>query len=206
MFRVITRRQVLAAMTLVALAGCGGGSSTSSGGGGNPELERRIVVVGDSIGDGYGASVAYPDLVASMTGIPVINISKDGTNAEDGVARIPGLIEEHKPQYMVFLLGTNNASGSGGRVSGAVNSLQYAANATSAAGVTGIIVTLPPSTRSLDENNMIREINNGIRRIDNARIADAAAGMNGGDMSPDGKHPNDRGQRKIADAIVGQIN
>ena len=199
---------LLITLTVLLLTGCGGGgTSTASGGGGNGVgLERRIVVVGDSIGNGYAASVAYPDLLAGLTGIPVVNISKDGTNAELGVSRIPGLIEQYKPMYMVFLLGSNNATGSGGGVSGAVNSLEYAANATSAAGVIGIIGTLPPITRSSSENAAASSISSGIRGISNARIADINRSLNGADIGSDGKHPNNSGQQKIANLFAAQIN
>ena len=196
------------ALTALLVTGCGGGgTNTATGGGGNGVgLERRIVVVGDSIGNGYAASVAYPDLLAGLTGIPVVNISKDGTNAELGVSRIPGLIEQYKPMYMVFLLGSNNATGSGGGVSGAVNSLEYAANATSAAGVIGIIGTLPPITRSSSENSAASSISSGIRGISNARIADINRSLNGADIGSDGKHPNNSGQQKIANLFAAEIN
>jgi lysophospholipase L1-like esterase len=200
-------RAILATFVAALVAACGGGGSDTEtgGGGGGVGLERRIVVVGDSIGNGYGASVAYPDLLAGLTGIPVVNISKDGTNAETGVSRIPDLIEQYRPMYMVFLLGSNNATGSGGGVSGAVNSLEYAANATSAAGVIGIIGTLPPIKRSSSENSAASAISSGIRGISNARIADINASLNGADIGSDGKHPNNSGQQKIANLFAAEI-
>lgn len=204
-------RLLIAGVVVLFVSACGGGDSeTSSGGGGgggsaSPTLERRIVVVGDSIGEGFAASVAYPDLLQGLTGIPVVNISKGGSNAELGVSRIPDLIEQYKPQYMVFLLGSNNATGSGGGVSGAVNSLEYAANATSAAGVVGIIGTIPPITRSSSENANASAISNGIRGISNARIADINAALNGADIGSDGKHPNNSGQQKIANLFAAEV-
>ena len=45
------------------------------------------------------------------------------------------MIAEHRPMYLVLLLGTNNTGGAAGGVDGAVNAWQNAANVANAAGV-----------------------------------------------------------------------
>jgi lysophospholipase L1-like esterase len=192
----------------VALTGCGGGSDSSSGSGGNQpatELERLIVVIGDSIGTGFGASFAFPDLLRSLTGIPVLNISQGGTSAEFGVSRAPGLIEEHRPMYLVVLLGTNNAGGAGGGVPGAINSMQYVVDIANNAGVIPVIGTLPPIPRSSKENNNAAAISAGIRAIPDARIAPINRSLGGQNIGSDGKHPNDSGQQIIASLFAQLI-
>jgi lysophospholipase L1-like esterase len=198
---------------LLALAGCGGGSDSSSGGGQAPTegssstlpLNRSIVVIGDSIGTGFGASKAFPDILQALTGIPVHNISKGGSSAEFGASRAPALISQYRPMYLVILLGTNNAGGDAGGVSGAVSSAQYAANVANDAGVIPVIGTIPPITRSSSENSNVDAINSGIRGISGARIALINRAMNGSHIGKDGKHPNNSGQEIIARLFADQI-
>ena len=211
-------------LILFALAGCGGGGSSSSSGGGQaptedsstteaptedssttPALERLIVVIGDSIGAGVSASTAFPGSIQALTGIAVINISKAGSSAEEGASRAPALISRYRPMYLVMLLGTNNATGAGGGVSGAVSSLQYAADVAINAGVIPVIGTLPPITRSSIENSNVDAINSGIRGISGARIAPISGAMNGSHISSDGLHPNQSGQDIIAIQFAQQI-
>jgi len=205
---------------LLALAGCGGGSS--SGGGQDatdtdkmeeataeasetPELERLIVVIGDSIGTGFGASRAFPEMLQALTGIRVLNVSAGGTSAEFGAGRAPDLINRFRPMYLVALLGTNNATGAGGGVSGAVNSLQSVADIANREGVIAVIGTIPPITRDANENDNASAISSGIRGIRGARIAPINRTLGAGDIGEDGKHPNDSGQQKIAILFAQQI-
>ncbi len=201
------------ALFLFALAGCGGGSDSSSGGGQaatggsstTVPLTRSIVVIGDSIGTGFGASTAFPDILRALTGIPVVNISLGGSSADFGAGRTPDLIAQYRPMYLVILLGTNNAGGAGGGVSGAISSLQYAADVANDAGVIPIIGTIPPITRSVKENNNAAAISAGIRGIRGARIALIYRSLNGSNIGSDGKHPNDSGQQIIASLFAQQI-
>ena len=195
-----------------ALVGCGGGGSSSGSGQATTEdassttpLERTIVVIGDSIGTGYGASTAFPDILRALTGIRVINISKGGSSAEFGASRAPALISQYRPMYLVMLLGTNNAGGAAGGVSGAVSSLEYAADVAKNAGVIPVIGTLPPITRSSKENSNVAAISSGIRGIRGARIAPIYSATNGSHIGGDGKHPNNSGQDVIARLFAQQI-
>ena len=209
--KTVLKNSLILVLSLIGLTltGCGGGGdSTTQGGGSGSEsaaLERGIVVIGDSIGTGFGASFAFPDRLQSLTGVPVINISKGGSTAEFGAARAADLIAEHRPMWLVMLLGTNNAGGDAGGVSGAVGALRSAANVANAAGVTPVIGTLPPIKRSTKENNTAKAISDGIRGIENARIAPINSATNGSHIGSDGKHPNDSGQEIIAQLFAQQI-
>ena len=214
---------------LLLLAGCGGGSdnNTSTGGGETTQteatteenaadqveepaeqeplpLERRIVVLGDSIGAGYGASSNFPAILQGITGIEVINQSTPGISAGAGVSKAPGLIERLRPMYLVVLLGTNNAAGAGGGVSGAISALRYAAQVANENGVIPVIGTLPPISRDPAENANAAAISGGIVGISGARIARVDQVVSISDIS-DGLHPNDNGQSAIAQAFAGQI-
>ncbi|MFT5274605.1 MAG: lysophospholipase L1-like esterase [Saprospiraceae bacterium] len=188
---------------VTTLVGCGGGGGSNSGAGGG-DLQRRIVVIGDSIGIGYNASVAFPDLLEGLIGIEVINRSIGGASASRGAGMTPALIEEFKPMYLVVLLGTNNAGGPGGGVKGAIEAINFAARIALQAGVIPIIGTIPPITNSSDENDNVAAINAGIISINGARIARINQAVSPSDIS-DGTHPTDRGQRIIAQLFAEQV-
>jgi len=192
---------ILVVFTL--LTACGGSGSSSSGGAN--DKENLIVVLGDSIGFGYAASIAFPDVIAGLTGIPVINISVPGTAAETGVGRAQGVIDVYNPRYIVALLGTNNAKGSAGGVSGAIYAMQVLAQICRDNGVICIIGTLPPISRSVEENNNVNSINGGYHAIPDVRIADNNPLMTGADLTSDGVHPNNSGQQKIGEIFSAQL-
>ncbi len=183
------------------LSACGGGSSSSGSG----SKENLIVVLGDSIGVGQDASIAFPDIIASLTGIPVDNNSTPGISAEGGVAKAQGLIDSLNPRYIVALLGTNNALGAGGEADGAINAMQTLAQICEDNGVICIIGTLPPITLSSDLNGNVKKINTGYRAIGGVRIADNNAVMSASDIGSNGFHPNDSGQQIIGETFAAQL-
>ena len=213
-------RFFLAILILFTLSACGGGGGTGTGSGQvsteegmaadtmggttSTGLQRRIVVIGDSIGTGFNASFAFPDLLQSLSGIEVINVSKAGSSADFGAGRASDLIAQFRPMYLVMLLGTNNAGGAGGGVTGAVNSLSFATNVAIEAGVIPIIGTIPPITNSSSENANVNSINAGILGISGARIARINRAISPSDIT-DGTHPNDRGQQIIAQLFSQQL-
>ena len=213
-------------LLLLSLGGCGGGNDTETGAGDGGEgqamessdaqenatdsqdevipLERLIVVIGDSIGAGVGANSNYPAIIEGRTGIPVFNVSTPGISAEAGASKAPDLIERFRPMYLVVLLGTNNAAGAAGGISGAISALQFAASVASGAGVVPVIGTLPPISRDINENAAASTISGGILGIGGARIARIDAAVNVADIS-DGLHPNDNGQNIIGALFAEQI-
>ena len=198
------RIRLLIILSVAFLGACvGGGSSSSSGASG--DKQNVIVVLGDSIGRGYGVSIKYPDLIASSTGIPVINASQNSISAEEGVAKAPGLIAQHNPAYIVSLLGTNNALGAGGKASGAINAMRTLANICATNGIICIIGTPPPLTISSEKNAHVKEMAAGYRTIGGVRIADNQAVMNGSHIGSDGIHPNNSGQSVIGQVFSAQL-
>ncbi len=183
------------------LSACGGGSSSSGSG----SKENLIVVLGDSIAVGQDASIAFPDIIASLTGIPVNNSSTPGISAEGGVAKAQGLIDSLNPRYIVALLGTNNALGSGGEADGAINAMQTLAQICADNGVICIIGTLPPITLSGSLNGNVKKINAGYRAIGGVRIADNNAAMSGSNIGSNGFHPNNSGQQIIGETFSAQL-
>lgn len=74
-----------------------------------------LLVLGDSLSAGYRmpAARAWPALLAARwqqddNAIRVVNTSISGDTATQGVARLPALLRQHKPRWVVIELGGND--------------------------------------------------------------------------------------------------
>jgi acyl-CoA thioesterase-1 len=77
--------------------------------------ESTIVVVGDSLSSGYGlpldqswVSMLEDRLQAEGYGYDVVNASISGDTSSGGLARLPGLLDSHRPAIVIIELGGND--------------------------------------------------------------------------------------------------
>ena len=70
----------------------------------------RILAVGDSITNGVGAfaTQSYPAILQSLIGIEVINAGINGETSAQGLARLPGVLEDGTIRLMLLCYGTND--------------------------------------------------------------------------------------------------
>lgn len=70
----------------------------------------NILALGDSLTAGYGVAPdeAWPSLLAGKTGWTMINGGISGNTSSDALARLPALLEEHKPVLVFITLGGND--------------------------------------------------------------------------------------------------
>ena len=94
-------------LILLALGGCGGGDT--------PPLsklppEAVILAFGDSLTHGSGAQrhQAYPAILAELTGRTVVNRGIPGEVTAQGLARLPGVLDEVKPALIILCHGGND--------------------------------------------------------------------------------------------------
>ena len=104
MFRGTTVRFIV----LVAAAALCGCSDTPQA----PKVESGAVILafGDSLTRGTGASAAesYPAVLAQLSGREVINAGVPGEISENGLKRLPGLLDEHRPALLILCHGGND--------------------------------------------------------------------------------------------------
>jgi acyl-CoA thioesterase-1 len=72
-----------------------------------------LLVLGDSLSAGYrmAANSAWPALLNkqwSQKNIQVVNASISGDTAAQGLSRLPTLLEQHKPEWVLIELGGND--------------------------------------------------------------------------------------------------
>lgn len=129
-----------------------------------------VVCLGDSI-----TASGYPSLVASQTGMRVINEGRGGERSGSGLARLPGVLSRHSPNYVLILYGANDIL-NGGSVSGIMNNLRAMVNRVRSGGATPIVGTLTPLSGSHSQHQAtVNSLNAQIRSSFGASVADVAS-------------------------------
>lgn len=77
-----------------------------------PPLHRNDIILafGDSLTRGVGATdgATYPQALADLTGMTVINSGISGETTTQGVSRFPKMLQQHQPQLVILLEGGND--------------------------------------------------------------------------------------------------
>jgi lysophospholipase L1-like esterase len=98
-------RLFVALFAVLFLAACDRGPTL-------PRLSPHDVIVafGDSLTHGTGASpdTAYPAVLAALTGRTVINAGVPGDTTASALARLPAVLDQHKPRLVLLCLGGND--------------------------------------------------------------------------------------------------
>jgi lysophospholipase L1-like esterase len=179
--------------------------------------DNIISAVGDSItsgypevreGDGCRCGGYVPKLESILDGrdwdSTVYNYGIAGDHADNAAARIPGVISQSDPDYVLFLTGTNDLWW----VSpGTVRSrIEQAITNIKAGNKIAVVGTLLPDTRSNNNNTKrIPETNHLIRELVDDKSVQLAEFYNAlsfdqwEDLMPDGLHPGNSGREVMAE-------
>lgn len=69
-----------------------------------------ILAFGDSLTYGFGANyeLSYPKQMEKKTGLKVINAGINGEHSDEGLIRLPSLLQQHKPDLVILCHGGND--------------------------------------------------------------------------------------------------
>lgn len=73
-------------------------------------LAQKLLILGDSLSAAYGLqeSQGWPALLAQKTEITLVNASISGETTAGGLARLPALLAQHQPTWVMIELGGND--------------------------------------------------------------------------------------------------
>jgi len=169
-------------------------------------LTDSISVIGDSISNGHRLADPWPPMLERALGIPVSNNSISGEKTEYGLSIVHEVIEKNRPKYLIVMLGTNDAVFA--NVPDAIDNLQELVDIINSYGIKPIVATLPPVTNPRIKSEKFGLISQGIRGLKGASIVDVREEFNkkaNGQLDSlfaDGIHPNNSGQKLIADTFI----
>jgi len=198
------RAMIFAAIALqivFSLAGCGSAPRQQA-----LPAGATVLVLGDSLsyGTGAGEGEDYPSLLAARTGWNIVNAGIPGDTTAGGLARLPGLLEEHAPQLMLLELGGNDFLRRVPRSTTAAN-LRAMLDLAKAHGVPAVLLATPQpnlfgaAVGSLSDDAIYREVADatGTPLIEEV-LADV---LSQNALKSDPIHPNAEGYRLVADEV-----
>jgi lysophospholipase L1-like esterase len=169
-----------------------------------------VLCVGDSITAGYGLAAGYPEYLAALIGEPVVNAGQSYEKSADGVAKTPGLLDEHRPSRMTILYGINDVQESASEtiVVDNIRTMVRTATARRVKPVVGLVMPV---------RDILAGFNPAVERLNAALLAMARAEgvptvdlyslfVGRDDLYLDAIHPNEAGSRAIAAAFAAHID
>jgi acyl-CoA thioesterase-1 len=187
-------------LLLLALAGCSDSTGLT-----RLSDDAVILTFGDSLTRGTGAKDpdSYPSVLSALTGRHVINAGIPGELSEDGLKRLPALLDEHQPALLILCHGGNdilrkkdlNRMGENLR---AMIALAQERN------IPVVLLGVPQPSIFLSSAEIYREIaeSTGVVFIEDI-IADVLGDKA---LKSDTVHPNGAGYRRIAEQVYSTLS
>jgi len=160
-----------------------------------------ILAFGDSLTAGTGAApeASYPSRLEALSGRRVINAGNPGERSQGGVERLPGLLDEHRPDLLILTHGGNDLLR---RVDTAETreNLETMIGFARDRGIDVVLVAVPaPALLRLRSDPMYAEIAQRLRiPVEDGALAHV---LSRDAMKADPIHPNGDGYRYVAERI-----
>jgi lysophospholipase L1-like esterase len=188
-------RVLLFALALVA--GCGDSVPQLAPLGANDV----IVAFGDSLTYGTGANEheSYPAVLAQLIGRPVVRAGVPGEVTAQGLRRLPSVIDEHQPRLVIVCLGGNDMLRKIGE--GEIKrNLRDMLTMLSQRGIAAVLVGVPKPALVTRAPEFYAELAREFGVPYEGKIVTSV--LYAADMKADPIHPNAKGYRKMAEALV----
>jgi lysophospholipase L1-like esterase len=186
-----------AALAALALAACGNKVAQL------PQLAASDVIVafGDSLTFGTGASEqeSYPLVLGSLLGRQVVRAGVPGEVTAQGLARLPQVIEEHRPKLVIVCLGGNDMLR---KVKEAEirSNLKAIVKTLKEQGIGVVLVGVPKPALITGPAEFYAEIAKEFGIPYEERVVTSV--LYAPDMKSDPIHPNAKGYRRMAEALA----
>jgi len=187
----------LSVFWLLLVSGCGEKT---------PQLNRLshdaiVVAFGDSLTYGTGAKdhETYPAQLEKLTGLQVINEGIPGEVSEQGLIRLPSVLDEHQPELLILCHGGNDMLRKKNKKS-LENNLTAMISEAQQRGIQVLLIGVPEPALFLLESAALYE---EVAKRKNIPIESAALPEieSDNDLKSDTIHPNAAGYRKLAEAV-----
>jgi lysophospholipase L1-like esterase len=160
-----------------------------------------ILAFGDSLTFGTGASPqqAYPAVLAGLVARKVVAAGVPGETSEEGLARLPGVLDEVKPQLLVLCHGGNDFLRKMGEAAAAANVREMIRLAQSR-GIAVVLLATPKPGFGASKVKFYEEIATEFAIPVEADVLADVLGSRS--LKSDLVHPNAEGYAEIAAAVA----
>ena len=174
-------------------------------------VPRNVVVLGDSLSAGYGITVqeGWVNLLAQRIasegyGYKVVNASVSGETTQGGLARLPRVLQIHKPAVVIIELGGNDGLRGLPLATSRENlrrSIELARGARARVVLVGMMIPPNYGQRYAQEfRDMFTSLATSHSIVLVPFLLDKVA-LNPGLMQEDGIHPNAKGQPRMLENV-----
>lgn len=190
-------RGMAAALAALVIAGCGEKVPQV------PQLAASDVILafGDSLTFGTGAAEqeSYPSVLASLLGREVVRSGVPGEVTAQALARLPDVIEEHRPKLMIVCLGGNDMLRKVAEAQIRAN-LRAIIKTARDQGIAVVLIGVPKPALITSAAEFYAEIAKEFDIPYEGKIVTSV--LYSRDMKADPIHPNAKGYRRMAEAIA----
>jgi lysophospholipase L1-like esterase len=188
---------LLAVVVVLAVAGCGEKAPKL------PKLAASDVIVafGDSLTFGTGAqeNESYPAVLGQLIGREIVRAGVPGEVTAQGLARLPALVDEHRPRLVIVCLGGNDMLRKVGETEIRQN-LRGIIKALKDRGIAVVLVGVPRPALLTSAPEFYAELAKEFGVPYEGKVVTSV--LYSAELKSDPIHPNAKGYRKMAEAIA----
>ncbi len=193
-------RAVLLTLAALVVAACGPSVPKI------PRLDAGAVVLafGDSLTFGTGAAPAqaYPAVLARLISRKVVAAGVPGETSEEGLARLPSVLDEVKPQLLVLCHGGNDFLRKMGE-EGASQNVRAMIRLAQSRGISVVLLATPKPGFGTSKVKFYEEVAKELAIPVETEVLPDVLGSRS--LKSDLVHPNAEGYAVIAEAVAGLL-